>query len=444
MASIKYLIQSTTTSAPIYARLSLSRSQVFKRKTGLFVDAKAWSKKTGFPIAKDDSGKILKNQLKDLEADILKRVNKHHSEGSTIDGDWLLRSINLFFKRISENEDQSELLIDSIQCFIDTAGLRRNSRGGTGLSKSRIQGIKRLKSLVAEFLGRKKSSCKVSDVDLSFSKKFSAWLHNDQGFAKSYTLKMIDNLKTVCNDAELNGIDVSTQLKKVTGGKIKNEVIIYLSPEEQDLILRADLKSEALLNARKWLILGCHIGQRVGDLLSITDKNLTTFKGEPVIELTQKKTGKHVHIPLDKQAREILKNGFPRAISSQKLNDYIKEVCRQAGINNKITAGKICMMPISQGSDIKVKRKVVQELEKWEFTSSHICRRSFASNLYGKLAQPYIMSITGHSSEKEFLGYIGKTSGDYVSSIAAFFQKQEEESRKEPQFKVIRNKAVNQ
>lgn len=444
MASIKFLIQSTSTSAPIYARLSLSRTQIFKRKTGLYVDAKAWSKKTGFPIAKDDNGKKLKNQLKDLEADLLKRVNKHHAEGATIDGDWLLLSIDIFFKRISENNQQSELLLDAIQTFIDSAPLRQNSKGSTGLSKSRIQGIKRLKSLVSEFLGRKKNSFKVSEVDISFSKKFSTWLHHDQGFATSYTLKMIDNIKTVCNDAEVNGIEVSSQLKKVKGGKIKNEVILYLSPEEQEKILSVHLKSEALKNARKWLILGCHIGQRGGDLLELTEKNLTTFNNEPVLELTQKKTGKHVHIPLDQQAKKIIDSGFPRAISMQKFNEYIKLICKEAEINEVVKVGKICMVPKDEGSDVKVKRKVVEEYQKWEVVASHICRRSFATNLHGKLAPPYIMSITGHSSEKEYLKYIGKTSGDYVSSIAAFFQQQDKETKNKPQFKIIRNEAVNQ
>ena len=40
--------------------------------------------------------------------------------------------------------------------------------------------------------------------------------------------------------------------------------------------------------------------------------------------------------------------------------------------------------------------------------ASHVCRRSFASNLYGILPTPLIMSITAHSTEKMLLNYIGK------------------------------------
>ena len=44
---------------------------------------------------------------------------------------------------------------------------------------------------------------------------------------------------------------------------------------------------------------------------------------------------------------------------------------------------------------------------KYEFVTSHIMRRSFASNYYGKIETPLLMNITGHSKESTFLTYIG-------------------------------------
>lgn len=449
MASLKFLIQSKSTSAPIYARLSISRKQIYKRKTGLFIAPSQWSKATGFPKGKDDEGKKLRNKLKALEADILSQINNESSEGREIDGEWLLHKIDLHFNRVTENVEQSELLIDAVQDFINNADLRKNSKGGTGLSKSRVQGIKRLKSLLTEFLKRKKA--RVSDVDLKFSRKFSTWLHKDQNYSRSYTLKMIDNLKTICRDAEVNGVPVSPHLKNVKGGKVKNETVLYLSPQEQNKIKNKELKSKALINARKWLILGCNIGQRGGDLLKLTKANLMTQDGRMIIELTQKKTGKHIYIPLNSEAREAIEDGFPRPISMQKFNEYIKLLCKEAEINKTVTAGKVSMVPSKKDPEKKVKRKIVKEYKKWEVVTSHICRRSFASNLHGKLAAPFIMNITGHSSEKEFLNYIGKTSADYVSPILDFFDKQEaektqqeEENTKETNLEVVRDKAVNQ
>ncbi len=442
MASIKYLIQSKSSSAPIYARLSLGRNQVYKRKTGFFIDAKQWSKTTGYPKNKSDEGRDLKKILKKLELAILEKLNRDNTEGEEITGDWLLNTIDLHFKRISTSEFDSEYLMDAIQEYLNGAEFRDNSKGGKGLSKSRILGIKRLQSLIKEFAGKKKY--KVRDVDLSFGNKFQSWMFTEQNYSKSYTLKMIDNLKTVCYNAELNGVKTNPQLKKVKGGKLKNENIIFLSHEELERIEALELHSEAYINARKWLILGCHIGQRGGDLLNLTEKNLSSRSSSSVLELTQQKTGKLVTIPLSYEARDNIKSGFPRKISIQKFNEHIKKICKKAEINELIHTGKICMVPKTENSKEIVKRKVFNDYEKWELVTSHICRRSFATNLHDKLPLPYIMSITGHTSEKSYLNYIGKSSGDYVAPIADFFEKQRVEKQKQrSKLTVIQDKAIN-
>ena len=86
MATIKYLLQSDKDNANIYMRLSLSQNKSIKRKTGLIINSKNWSKKTAYPIAKDES-------LKKLKSDLLKNNKKirwipeHIKEGRF--GKWL-------------------------------------------------------------------------------------------------------------------------------------------------------------------------------------------------------------------------------------------------------------------------------------------------------------------------------------------------------------------
>ena len=53
------------------------------------------------------------------------------------------------------------------------------------------------------------------------------------------------------------------------------------------------------------------------------------------------------------------------------------------------------------------RRKEIVNAPKYEFVTSHIMRRSFASNYYGKIETPLLMNITGHSKESTFLTYIG-------------------------------------
>src|SRR5690606_30735814 len=92
---------------------------------------------------------------------------------------------------------------------------------------------------------------------------------------------------------------------------------------------------------------------------------------------------------------------FPRRISDQRYNDYIKEVAKRAGLNKPI-----------EGGIRKDNRKVMGKYPKWQLVTSHIGRRSFATNFYGKLPTTYLKDITGHGTEQMLLAYIGKTSKD--------------------------------
>lgn len=50
----------------------------------------------------------------------------------------------------------------------------------------------------------------------------------------------------------------------------------------------------------------------------------------------------------------------------------------------------------------------IVEVPKYELISSHVGRRSFATNFYGKINQQLIQSVTGHKTESSFLKYINK------------------------------------
>jgi hypothetical protein len=74
----------------------------------------------------------------------------------------------------------------------------------------------------------------------------------------------VNDLKVVCNDVKMDGIETSLQLSKVKGENTENENIIYLTPNELEIIKNADLQSESLINARNLLLFDCCIGQRGG------------------------------------------------------------------------------------------------------------------------------------------------------------------------------------
>lgn len=142
-------------------------------------------------------------------------------------------------------------------------------------------------------------------------------------------------------------------------------------------------------NARDWLIIGCYSAQRVSDLLKFEE---TKIIEDDFLEFTQKKGNQPIVIYMLPKVKQILnkRNGeFPRRISDQKFNKYIKEVCKIAGLNEKLTGGKMLN-----------KRKLVGEYHKWELVTSHICRRSYVSNFRPILGDENVMAATGHKSPK--------------------------------------------
>lgn len=430
MATVTFRLKGKRTPSPIYLQFRHENSHNIWIKSGKVIDPKNWNSNKKMPFLRTPELKNLATDLRDLSIHLTDSFNATGTK--SINKEWLQKQIDIFNGHYVAQEEKSDLLVDCIQHVIDTADVRENSTGNLGLSKSRINSYHNLLKIVKTFQGKK--SFKVQDVDINFGKTFLQWMLKNRKYSEGYAKKKIDDLKTVCGDAEINGLEVSHQLRKVKGGKTKNEHIIYLSPIELKQIEEKELESEALKNARKWLLLGCNLGQRGQDLLNLTEENFVTRNGLDLIELKQQKTGKQVTIPILTKTKDILKDGLPHKISLQKFNDQLKELCKEAKIEELVYSGKVTMVN-EKGEEIPKdkngkytekgeKRKIWGTFPKYQVISSHVCRRSFATNTYGKLPTPLIMQITAHSTEKMFLGYIGKSSMDYAEQIAQFYANQ--------------------
>jgi len=423
MATIRYLIQSKSGNSPIYLRLTLNRKSQIKRKTGLFINSKDWSTPTGLPKQNDASNKSITTDLRKLKNKVLDKLNIANSEGKTINGDWLLFQIDLHFNRISE-ENRSELVLDAIQDIIDTAHIRDNAKGGVGLTKSRVQSYNRLSALFKKFEGRKKY--KIRDLNKSLFNGFKIWLIDENNYSSTYTFKKLSDLKTVCKDAGSNGVETSPELNSIKTKQVTayddDMNVITLTFDDINKIEKAKLISDAHINARKWLILACFTGQRGKDLTQrIVNKNFHKYGENYIIKFKQQKGNKPVIIPVLPKVLEIYTNGLPHPISMQKLNKYFKEVGQIAKLNE---------MVIGRLLDKETKRGVKKSRPKYQYISTHIGRRSFASNHYGKIPTPLLMKVTQHSKESTFLTYINQTDDSHIDSFLELYKSIEIEDNK--------------
>ena len=195
----------------------------------------------------------------------------------------------------------------------------------------------------------------------------------------------------------------------------------------------------SLDNARNWLIIGVWTGARAGDLLNLTTKKINS----EFIEYVAQKTDQKIVLPLHWQVKAIMEkcNGLPHKISTQKYNDYIKLICEEVGLNEMIEGSKsvdVNNKDKTKPKKPKIFRKEKSIYKKWELVSTHIGRRSFATIHYGKLPTPVLMSATGHTTEKMFLNYIGKSSIDNAEILRTYWNKLEQIKDKKTVLKIAK------
>lgn len=405
MASISFILRTKKNPAPVYIRLRHGRQIDLKLKTPYHTDPNRWSVKKGLSKGITASEKNLNTDLEKLKVKIFENLNGAN-DADLITRDWLE---SIMFPTAAKSPAS-----DKLTDFFDTYIERRKSECSTGF----IKRMKSIKRFIQRMEAHYKETYRIADVDADFKYKLQTYAES-QGYSHNTIVGFFNKTKTVCNHAANNSggkIQVSPDLNKITANYKPTENI-YLSFAELDKIKALNL-SERLDNARDWLLISCFTGQRISDFMRFSNEMLRTENGTLLIEFTQVKTRKKVAIPVHPEVKQIIeKRGgkFPKAISDQRYNDYIKEVCKSADLNElkhgrKRQPGK--NSPTVEGM-----------FPKHELVASHIGRRSFATNFYGQIPTAILTAATGHATESQFLEYIGKSETERAKELAKYWSK---------------------
>jgi integrase len=304
-------------------------------------------------------------------------------------------------KIVANGIDQG-VLLTQISNYIKQAPLRRLKRSGSlGLSNNSIRNLKRFYDLIQEFESDFGQSIMLDTIDHMLVNAFKEWLLTEKEYSLNNAGLQLKLLKMICKEAERMSINVNPYTRHIESftQKSKDRVLQTISFEEIKKIKAIRDLPSTLENAKKWILIGLYVGQRVSDLLALKPLQLRFIENGVYIDINQQKTDKYVTVGVvDKEVIQILKNNFPYPISAQLFNRQIKQICQIAGIYEMVSGYKLC---------IKTKRKRLGTHPKYSLISSHDLRRSFATNYFGKIETPILMQITGHSKESTFLSYIG-------------------------------------
>ncbi len=238
------------------------------------------------------------------------------------------------------------------------------------------------------------------DIDLEHLNKFVSFLRKME-LEDNTVHKILATLRAMFYEAAKRGFHPNPKFS-ISDTKVtrRDSDSVYLNMAELEKLQNLDLHSNTRLSrVRDLFLIGAYTGLRFSDFSNISSTNIREVDQEEIITVTTQKTQDRLEIPLHPVVKVILsKNGgvTPKQISIQKLNTYMKELCKMMSLDEVVTIREY------PGGKMKV-----SQIPKWELVSSHTARRSFATNAYkAGIDAISIMKITGHKQYSTFMKYI--------------------------------------
>lgn len=256
---------------------------------------------------------------------------------------------------------------------------------------------------------------KFNQVNDDFYKDLSKFFYSNLKLSTGYFSGIIKYIKLTMNEAYENGLhSVNTHNSRSFIKPIYESDTIYLNTEQINILqaYQFDEKEGLYENARDLFLVGCWTGLRFSDFSTLSSKDIT----DNIIRIKTQKTSARVAIPLHPMLKKLIDKydgGFPRAISNQKLNNYIKIAARKAGLTEKVIVRKNVA-----GIDVEETKELC------DLITTHTARRSFATNMFKKgIPTLLIMAITGHKTEAAFLKYIRVSNEEKAQMMAEHWKK---------------------
>lgn len=425
MATLNYFISGKKNPTEIKVRYLNGRAIDINSGTNLFIDSKFWdtkNQKIKNVIAVPDRDKI-NSKLMELKIHVLNAANVDFMEGEILNTIWLKKSIAKFFNRPSDElkkapELHKLYLTDFAEWWLKEKAPKFKVKADKYMDDRTIGHYTILNKLIKRYEGKDK--IKFSVIDELLLDKFSEFLTAEK-YAEKTASRMIGRFKFFCGRAEAENITINQAYKNriFIAKENHNYKEPYFDEVEITKIYNHNFtKNPTLDNVRDNLIIGLWTGLRVSDFLSRL--KLDNFNDD-FIEIQTEKTKTFVSIPVHWMIREILekRNGnLPEKISDPKFNKHIKTIAEILEFD-QIMMGGIATVDKKTG----IKRKVVKLYEKHKLVTSHICRRSFATNIYGTVSNSTLMSICGWASEEQMLDYIKKTNREHAETLKKVWDK---------------------
>lgn len=390
----KYLKKDGTT--PIYLQYCYNSDKRTLIHTNIFIAPSEWNfDKTEIRRSVDNHTKF-NDTLKLYKAQAEQIVRIANEKGIKPTPEYVRMEFERFIKSNSEpifNEDKSFFSLFDRFCKDSESRIQKDS----------IKGYMALKNNLKAFEAYTKSPITFNTISKDFYDELVYYFRNTiilkngkVGMNDNTVGKQIKNLKTFLHYSfskkwvKQFDIDFLKVITEEVDTIFLNETELTQVYEHKDFTKDSELEI-----VRDWLIIGCYTGLRFSDFSRLKKHN---FKPDSIQIYQKKLKGSSVVIPYHPYVKTIIEKydyNLPE-IEYNNFNSKLKELGKRLKFDTPVSV----VYRKQLGTEEKIYKK-------YELMSTHICRRSFCTNLYLRGAAPQnIMKLSGHKSEASFKKYI--------------------------------------
>ncbi|ATC39276.1 phage integrase SAM-like domain-containing protein [Elizabethkingia anophelis] len=378
--------------------------EYFNIHTSLRIPYEEWDEEKKRPkniyLKKD---KKLNNKLNFLKKEIASFIIQRQIDKKEINKKIISKLIKNLIKQPHEQVSESSFLFYIHQYINERKDFICNST---------FKRYKVFYNLIQRFEGYIMKNLFIDDINMKFVKKLIIY-GKEEGYSENTIYRTIDFVKTILNFLEGKGI--RTPVREINVRKEKQQKYVLTLSEKEIIQIKNTCVPDELQQTKDWLIISCYTGQRFSDFMKFSTCQIIEVDDKKCIKFIQKKTKNEITLPLHPVVMDILyknENTFPESMDIITYNKQVKLIAKMAGINSTLKV------------KIRTKHRVISLItEKWRAISSHIGRRSFATNFYGKIPTPLLMRATGHSTEQVFLKYINYTDNEHIIPLSNHFDR---------------------
>lgn len=422
--TISFYLKDNKANVPtlIYARINLGGCK-FKYYTKEKINPKDWNND------KQEARKTLNGYasfnhlLTEIKSTIFTVCNEFRVKNDTPPIEEIKSALDAKLNPTRKPKNETQDFFTFFKNIIDDSksGARLNPITGKPISPNTIKTYVTTYQHLSDFQKTIRKKIDFNSIDLDFYSDYTKYLTTTKNLASNSLGKHIQIIKLIMNDATERGLNTNLDFKSKRFITIREKVdSIYLNEKELLAMGSLDLSNEPRLEkVRDMFLIGCYTGLRFSDFSTLNPNDIEN----DMIRIIQQKVKQPVIVPIHDKVKEIVLkyNGvLPKAISNQKMNDYIKEVgekieCLQHKVSITYTKGGQSITRIN---------------EKYKEIVTHTARRSFCSNEY-LAGTPVIsiMAISGHKTEKAFMKYIKLTPNEHAKILSLSWESRKETKR---------------